>query len=95
MAVLSILLLIPSSPAPPLDQVIVEGVKKRWAFVTRGKYCPKENSILFKLASLDFVGAILMLGIVTSLVMVLQWGGVTYSKLLQLFYSSDTEARLI
>ena len=80
--VLSIVFLIPASPAPPLDDSIVEGVKKRWSFLTRGKYCPKEGSILFKLASLDFVGAVLMLAITTSLVMVLQWGGVTYCELL-------------
>ena len=47
----------------------------RW---TRGKWNPSVDSYLFRLASLDWMGSIIMLGLITCLVLALQWGGITY-----------------
>ena len=48
----------------------------RW---TRGKWNPSVDSFMFRLASLDWVGSIIMLGLITCLVLALQWGGITYA----------------
>lgn len=71
-------LLGPQPPAPlsPEIEAYTRGKFQRW---TRGRYMPASDSFIFKLAVLDWVGSILMLGLITCLVLALQWGGVTYA----------------
>ncbi|EGG03952.1 uncharacterized protein MELLADRAFT_72481 [Melampsora larici-populina 98AG31] len=76
--VLSIFLLIPNTPSPPLSEKLLELVDHRWNSITFGKWVPPHHSVLHKLGSLDFVGAFLMVGLIILLVLPLQWGGNKY-----------------
>ncbi|KAH9813590.1 major facilitator superfamily domain-containing protein [Melampsora americana] len=76
--VISVLLVIPDSPASKLTDKLLELVDRRWNSITFGRWIPPHHSALHKLGSLDFVGAFLMVGLIILLVLPLQWGGNKY-----------------
>lgn len=53
--------------------------ERKFARYTGGRWCPPRASLAFRTFALDWVGTILMLGIITCLVLALQWGGVKYA----------------
>lgn len=55
--------------------IYTEGKIRRW---TGGRVTLVRESLIFRLAVLDWVGTSLMLLIITSLLLALQWGGITY-----------------
>lgn len=50
--------------------------ERKIARYTGGKWKPSPKSFLFKLAILDWMGAFIMLALITCLLLALQWGGV-------------------
>lgn len=76
--IISVIFILPATPAPPLSDSVrlqTEQKVKRWS---RGRLSPKPESILFRLAVLDWTGSVLMLALITCLLLALQWGGVVY-----------------
>lgn len=64
----------PQPPPPMREEVALytEAKLRRWTF---GSLAPSRQSILFRLASLDWWGTALMLATITCLLLPLQWGG--------------------
>lgn len=76
--VAAIMFILGPQPAPPMSPEIEEFTRKKINRWTRGKWQPASTSIAFKTLSLDWIGCVLMLAIITCLVLPLQWGGVVY-----------------
>lgn len=53
--------------------------ERKFARWTAGRWAPSRSSLAFRTFALDWIGTILMLGIITCLVLALQWGGVKYA----------------
>lgn len=66
-------------PAGKMNESVEAFTRAKIARWTRGKWNPSVNSYFFRLASLDWVGSIIMLGLITCLVLALQWGGIKYA----------------
>lgn len=77
--VAAILWILDPQPAPPVRPHVAEYVDRKWRRWTRGRWLPARNSFIYKFFALDFTGMALLLGLVTCLVLVLQWGGEKYS----------------
>lgn len=71
----TILFTVPHRPAPALSQEVTNVVARRWRIMTRGKFAPREGSAIFKLLSLDIPATVIMIGLITALLLALQWGG--------------------
>lgn len=74
--VAAVCLILGPSPPPALPEEVylyTEDKIRRWSL---GKLTLARESILFKLAVLDWLGSAMMLGLITCLLMALQWGGV-------------------
>ncbi|KAK9893727.1 MFS general substrate transporter [Cystobasidium minutum MCA 4210] len=76
--VAAIMFILGPQPAPPMAPEIEDFTRKKINRWTRGKWQPGSTSIAFKTLSLDWIGCVLMLAIITCLVLPLQWGGVQY-----------------
>lgn len=65
-------------PAPPIREEVAEFVDRKFQRWFRGHWQPARGSFLYKAFALDYIGMVLLLGLVTCLVLVLQWGGEKY-----------------
>ncbi|GAA5956352.1 hypothetical protein JCM3765_005638 [Sporobolomyces pararoseus] len=74
-----ILWILDAQPAPPIQPQVAEYVDRKWRRWTRGRWVPARGSFVYKIFALDYTGMVLLLGLVTCLVLVLQWGGEKYS----------------
>ncbi|GAA5983322.1 hypothetical protein JCM5350_003071 [Sporobolomyces pararoseus] len=77
--VAAILWILDAQPAPPIEPEVAEYVDRKWRRWTRGRWLPARGSFIYKAFALDYTGMALLLGLVTCLVLVLQWGGEKYS----------------
>lgn len=75
-SVLFIVLIVPSTGRPVSSPERLEAARQRWRIVG---WSPHEDTILFRLAFIDYVGALFMLGAVTALLLAIQWGGDQYA----------------
>lgn len=66
-------------PAGKMSESVESFTRAKVARWTRGKWNPTVDSYFFRLASLDWVGSVIMLGLITCLVLALQWGGIQYA----------------
>ncbi|KAH8924405.1 MFS general substrate transporter [Atractiella rhizophila] len=76
-----ILFIIKSTVPPPVPAAVAELTKKRFGWLLSGFGLWKVNpkSFLFRFASLDWGGSLIMLGLITCLQLPLQWGGNQYA----------------
>lgn len=77
--VVTIFFLLGPQPPAPLNPAVEAYTRAKFERWTRGRWNPATNTLVFKLAVLDWIGAILMLGTIACLVLALQWGGITYA----------------
>lgn len=69
------------TPAPPMEALVVtftEGKIRRWTGWTGMNWMPRKESFLFRLLALDWWGSLILLAVVTTLLLPLQWGGNSY-----------------
>ncbi|KAH9815249.1 major facilitator superfamily domain-containing protein [Melampsora americana] len=77
--ILSIFLVIPDSAPPEVSEEMHAMVDLKWSRITLGRWTPTHGSFLHKVGTLDFIGALLMVGLIVLLVLPLQWGGNQYA----------------
>ncbi|TNY23706.1 major facilitator superfamily domain-containing protein [Rhodotorula diobovata] len=75
----AIIFILGPQPPPPMQENVAIWTERKFARYTGGRWCPPRASLAFRTFALDWVGTILMLGIITCLVLALQWGGVKYA----------------
>ncbi|KAI5476440.1 MFS transporter [Pseudohyphozyma bogoriensis] len=79
LSILAVVFLINPLPAPPITESTKAYTERKIARWTRGRWTPSSSSFFFHLFVLDWIGATLLLGTVTALVLPLQWAGVRYA----------------
>jgi len=75
----AIVFILGPQPPEPMSEEVAAYTESKFRRYTRGRWMPKRDSIAFKTATLDWIGSVLMLGIITCLLLALQWGGVDYA----------------
>jgi len=70
--------IVPSSGLPELTPERVQIAEAKFKRYTLGKWNPSPHSLAFRLALLDYVGSGLLLGLITCLLLAIQWGGDKY-----------------
>ncbi|GAA6021533.1 hypothetical protein JCM11491_006474 [Sporobolomyces phaffii] len=76
--VAAILFILDPQPAPQIQEHVAEFVDRKFQRWFRGRFQPGRSSFAYKAFALDYLGMVLLLGLVTCLVLVLQWGGEKY-----------------
>ncbi|BGP44235.1 hypothetical protein JCM10450v2_000046 [Rhodotorula kratochvilovae] len=77
--VVAIVFILGAQPPPPMREDVALWTERKFARYTFGRWRPSRSSIVFRSFALDWTGTILMLGIITCLVLALQWGGEKYA----------------
>ncbi|GJN91916.1 hypothetical protein Rhopal_004941-T1 [Rhodotorula paludigena] len=77
--VAAIVFILGPQPPPPMDEAVAEWTERKIARYTFGRWTPPRSSIFFRIFALDYIGTVLMLGLITCLVLALQWGGEKYA----------------
>ncbi|GAA5856891.1 hypothetical protein JCM9279_007592 [Rhodotorula babjevae] len=77
--VAAIVFILGPQPPPPMREDVALWTERKFARWTAGRWSPSRSSLAFRTFALDWIGTILMLGIITCLVLALQWGGVKYA----------------
>lgn len=62
-----------------MDRAVAEWTERKIARYTFGRWTTPRSSIFFRIFALDYIGTVLMLGLITCLVLALQWGGEKYA----------------
>lgn len=71
--------IVPSAGQLDLSPAQIERAEAKFRRYTSGKWIPSSKSFVFKLGLIDYVGAVLLLGLVTCLLLAIQWGGDKYA----------------
>ncbi|GAA6053549.1 hypothetical protein JCM3770_005189 [Rhodotorula araucariae] len=77
--VVAIVFILDAQPPPPMREEVALWTERKFARYTFSRWRPPRSSLGFRIFALDWVGTILMIGIITCLVLALQWGGEKYA----------------
>ncbi|GAA5916994.1 hypothetical protein JCM8208_003424 [Rhodotorula glutinis] len=77
--VVAIIFILGPQPPPPMREDVALWTERKFVRWTFGRWSPSRSSLAFRTFALDWIGTVLMLGIITCLVLALQWGGVKYA----------------
>jgi len=75
LSVITIWFIVPSTGRPEISPERIESIEAKFRRYTRGKWIPSPESLAFRLGMMDYVGGTLLLGMITCLLLAIQWGG--------------------
>jgi MFS family permease len=77
-SIICIWFIVPSTGQPVLSPEQIHVAEAKFKRYFRGRWMPSSKSLTFRLALIDYVGAVLLLGLITCLLLAIQWGGDRY-----------------
>jgi MFS family permease len=77
-SIICIWFIVPSTGQPELSPERIHVAETKFKRYFRGKWMPSPQSLTFRLALIDYVGVVLLLGFITCLLLAIQWGGDKY-----------------
>ncbi|KIM88878.1 hypothetical protein PILCRDRAFT_243404 [Piloderma croceum F 1598] len=78
LSVVTIWFIVPSTGQPEISPERIESIEAKFRRYTGGKWIPSSKSLAFRLGMMDYVGGTLLLGLITCLLLAIQWGGDKY-----------------